>query len=140
MNHQEKADGGPTEAEDHIDDDVGNGLAGLSVTEGGECVHRECGERGQRAEKALANEVMPRDEGNGSHLDCPYEQSHDERAKHVYKQGAVGKTFAEPRGEPRGNLEAAVSAERASARHPKRSGQFSHSVSFWKRPGSWPGL
>ena len=32
------------------------------------------------------------------------------------------------------------SAERASARDPKCSGQFSHVVSFQKRPGSWPGL
>ena len=30
--------------------------------------------------------------------------------------------------------------ERASARDPKCSGQFSHVVSFRKRPGSWPGL
>ena len=64
MEHQEKAESGPTKAQGHIDDDVGDGLSGLSVTEGGECIHRECGECGQRAEKAFANEVMPRDKGN----------------------------------------------------------------------------
>lgn len=85
LNHQEKAESGPTEAQDHIDDDVGDGLSGLSVAEGGERIHGECGKRGQCSEKAFANEIVPRDKGNGIHLDCPYKQSHNKRTEHVYK-------------------------------------------------------
>ena len=85
VEHQEKAESGSTKAQDHIDDDIGNGLSGLSVTEGGERIHRECGECGQRAEKAFANEVMPRDKGNGIHLDCPCKQPHNKRTEHVYE-------------------------------------------------------
>ena len=70
---------------DHIDDDVGDGLSGLPVAEGGERIHGECGERGQRSEKAFANEVMPRDKGNGIHLDCPCKQPHNKRTEHVYE-------------------------------------------------------
>ena len=39
----------------------------------------------ENVEKAFANEIVPRDKGNGIHLDCPYKQSHNKRTEHVYK-------------------------------------------------------
>lgn len=73
LNHREKAESGPTGHKDHIDDDVGDGLSGCRRGRR-QAIHGECGERGQRSEKANANEVMPRDKGTASILIAPTKQ------------------------------------------------------------------